>query len=281
MAAASSSKAAYAHSVNAEEHDNVYFKKLVKYQPQNTGPDKKSYTYNEFMGQLGELDIKVVDSTLFKSRYFGNQAITLDKLENGADLAPYVTYARKEATADYFLLGTSVIYDIGTDQSSGMRACTGVASTKSFSTKSGEDIGSATQSDSATGSTPDDCRARLAKKLAENLASQVGKRIQDYFKRRNMYGSEFVVRLTGGNLSLMTRMAFSQALKSIPGLENQVQRQATSDQIEVIASYKGSDPLDQSVAMALASNPQFANLDSMVDGNVVILCMNGCVKPRK
>lgn len=281
VAAASSSKAAYAHSVNAEEHDNVYFKKLVKYQPQNTGPDKKSYTYNEFMGQLGELDIKVVDSTLFKSRYFGNQAITLDKLENGADLAPYVTYARKEATADYFLLGTSVIYDIGTDQSSGMRACTGVASTKSFSTKSGEDIGSATQSDSATGSTPDDCRARLAKKLAENLASQVGKRIQDYFKRRNMYGSEFVVRLTGGNLSLMTRMAFSQALKSIPGLENQVQRQATSDQIEVIASYKGSDPLDQSVAMALASNPQFANLDSMVDGNVVILCMNGCVKPRK
>lgn len=281
VAAASSTKSAYAHSVNAEEHDNVYFKKLVKYQPQNTGPDKKSYTYNELKGQMVDLDIKVIDNALFKSRYFGNQPMTLEKLENSTELAKYVTYARKEATADYFMLGTSVIYDTGVDGNTGMHACTGVASTKNFSTKTGEDIGSATQSDSAAGNTSDDCRARLASKLAGNLASQVGKRIQDYYKRRTMYGSEFVVRLTGGNLPLMTRMAFSQALKSVPGLENQTQRQARADLIEVVASYKGSDPIDQAVAMALAGNPQFARLDSMVDGNVVILCMNGCSKLSK
>lgn len=280
VAAASSSNAAYAHSINAEEHDNTYFKKLVKYQPQNTGPDKKSYTYNELKGQMVDLDIKVIDNALFKSRYYGNRAITLDQLENSSELSKYVAFARKEATADYFMLGTSVIYDTGIDPSSGMRACTGVASTKNFSTKTGEDIGSATQSDAASGTTPDDCRAKLATKLAGNLANQVGKHIQDYYKRRTMYGSEFVVRLTGGALPLMTRMAFTQAMKSVPGLENQVQRQASGEQIEIVASYKGADPLDQAVAMALASNPQFTRLDSMVDGNVIILCMNGCSKPK-
>ena len=59
-----------------------YFKKLVKYQPQNTGPDKKNYTYNELKGQFVDLDIKVIDNTLFRSRYFGNKPVTLDKLES-------------------------------------------------------------------------------------------------------------------------------------------------------------------------------------------------------
>ena len=280
VAAASSSSAAYAHQVNAEEHDNTYFKKLVKYQPQNTGPDKKNYTYNELKGQFVDLDIKVIDNTLFRSRYFGNKPVTLDKLENSAELEKYVSFARKEATADYFMLGTSVIYDRGIDSNSGMHACTGVASTKNFSTKTGEDIGSSTQSENAVGQTSDDCRAKLAIKLSQSLASQVGKRVQDYYKRRTMYGSEYIVRLTGSNISLMTRVAFSQALKNVPALENQVQRQANDRQVEIVAAYKGSDPIDQAIAMALASDQQFSRLDSRTDGNIITLCMNGCGKGK-
>ncbi len=278
VAAASSSRSAYAHNVNAEDHDNTYYKKLVKYQPQNTGPDKKNYTYNELKGQLGDLDIKVLDNSLFRSKYFGNRSITLDQLENSAELAKYVDYARKDATADYVMIGSSVIYDLGVDKNSGQQACTGVASTKTFSTKTGEDIASATQSEAATGMSSDDCRARLATKLAGSLGDQVGKRIQEFVKRRTMYGAEYTIRLTGNNLPLMTRTAFSQALKSVPGLEKAVQRQAGAGQVEIIATYRGSDPLDQAVATALSSNPQFANLDSSVDGTVITLCMNGCSK---
>ncbi|CAN0623627.1 conserved exported protein of unknown function [Burkholderia multivorans] len=278
VAAASSSRSAYAHNVNAEDHDNTYYKKLVKYQPQNTGPDKKNYTYNELKGQLGDLDIKVLDNAIFRSKYFGNRSITLDQLENSAELAKYVDYARKDATADYVMIGSSVIYDLGVDKNSGQQACTGVASTKTFSTKTGEDIASATQSEAATGMSSDDCRARLAAKLAGSLGDQVGKRIQEFVKRRTMYGAEYTIRLTGNNLPLMTRTAFSQALKSVPGLEKAVQRQAGSGQVEIIATYRGSDPLDQAVAMALSSNPQFASLDSSVDGTVITLCMNGCSK---
>ncbi|WP_454725529.1 MULTISPECIES: hypothetical protein [Cupriavidus] len=280
VAAAASSQSAYAHNVSAEDHDNTYFRKLVKYQPQNTGPDKKNYTYNELKGQLGDLDIKVLDNAIFKSKYFGNRAITLDQLENGAELAKYVDFARQEATADYLMIGSSVIYDLGVDRNSGQPACTGVASTKTFSTKTGEDIGSATQSETATGVSSDDCRARLAVKLAGSLGNQVGKRIQDFAKKRTMYGAEYVIRLTGGNLSLMSRTAFNQALKNVPGLDKAVQRQAGASQLEVVATYKGSDPLDQAVAMALGGNPLFAGLDSMVDGNIVTLCMNGCAKPK-
>ncbi|MFO1234488.1 MAG: hypothetical protein U1E47_05245 [Rivihabitans pingtungensis] len=169
--------------------------------------------------------------------------MTLDKLENSAELEKYVSFARKEATADYFMLGTSVIYDRGIDNNSGMHACTGVASTKNFSTKTGEDIGSSTQSENAVGQTSDDCRAKLAIKLSQSLASQVGKRVQDYYKRRTMYGSEYIVRLTGSNISLILP-TFSQALKNVPALENQVQRQANDRQVEVVAAYKGSDPID-------------------------------------
>jgi len=280
VAAASSSQSAYARNVSAEDHNNTYFRKLVKYQPQNTGPDKKNYTYNELKGQLGDLDIKVLDNAIFKSKYFGNRAITLDQLENGAELARYVDFARQEATADYLMIGSSVIYDLGVDRNSGQPACTGVASTKTFSTKTGEDIGSATQSETATGASSDDCRARLAVKLAGSLGNQVGKRIQEFAKKRTMYGAEYVIRLTGGNLSLMSRTAFNQALKNVPGLDKAVQRQAGASQLEVVATYKGSDPLDQAVAMALGGNPLFAGLDSMVDGNIVTLCMNGCGKPK-
>ena len=280
VAAASSSQSAYAHSVNAGEHNNTYFKKLVKYQPQNTGPDKKNYTYNELKGQLSDLDIKVMDNAIFKSKYFGNRAITLDALENGAELAKYVDFARQEATADYLMIGSSVIYDVGIDKNSGQPTCTGVASTKTFSTKTGEDIGSATQSEAAIGISSDDCRAKLAVKLAGSLGNQVGKRIQEFTKKRTMYGAEYVVRLTGGNLSLMSRTAFSQALKNVPGLDKATQRQAGAGMVEVVATYRGSDPLDQAVAMALGSNPQFASLDSMVDGNVITLCMNGCAPPK-
>jgi hypothetical protein len=278
VAAASSSQSAYAHNVNAEDHNNTYYRKLIKYQPQNTGPDKKNYTYNELKGQLGDLDIKVLDNALFKSRYFGDRAITLDQLENSAELTKYVDYARKDATADYLMIGSSVIYDLGVDKSSGQESCTGVASTKTFSTKTGEDIGSATQSESSIGASSDDCRARLAVKLAGSLGNQVGKRIQEFVKKRSMYGAEYTIRLTGDNLSLMTRTAFSQALKTVPGLEKAAPRQADAGRVEVIATYKGSDPLDQAVAMALSGNPQFASLDSAVDGNVITLCMNGCKK---
>ena len=90
-----------------------------------------------------------------------------------------------------------------------------------------------------------------------------------------MYGAEYTIRLTGDNLSLMTRTAFSQALKSVPGLEKATQRQAGAGQVEIVATYRGSDPLDQAVAMALGNNPQFASLDSAVDGTVITLCMNG------
>ncbi|MHB9833229.1 hypothetical protein Q8F57_000155 [Paraburkholderia terrae] len=278
VAAASSSQSAYAHNVNAEDHDNTYYKKLVKYQPQNTGPDKKNYTYNELKGQLGDLDIKVLDNSLFKSRYFGDRAITLDQLDNSAELAKYVDYARKDATADYMMIGSSVIYDLGVDKNSGQESCTGVASTRTFSTKTGEDIASATQSEAAVGASSDDCRARLAVKLAGSLGEQVGKRIQEFVKKRTMYGAEYTIRLTGDNLPLMTRTAFSQALKSVPGLEKATQRQAGAGQVEIVATYRGSDPLDQAVAMALGSNPQFASLDSSVDGTVITLCMNGCKK---
>ena len=59
-----------------------------------------------------------------------------------------------------------------------------------------------------------------------------------------------------------------------------MQRQANDRQVEIVAAYKGSDPIDQAIAMALASDQQFSRLDSRTDGNIITLCMNGCGKGK-
>ena len=280
-ASAKSSSAIAAKNVASEEHDDVHYKKLIKYQPQNKGPEKTSQTYTALMSQFNDYDIKVLDNDMFKSKYFKDKPITIEQMQDGLQLSKYVAFAKADAKADFFMVGSSIIIDSGKNSATGENTCTGVMTVKTYSTSSGENIASATVSERASGTNVNDCASKAAQKLASVGGPEISSHIQEYWKRRNMNGREYFVTLTGQSLSLMTRMAFSKAVKSVPGVEGGTQRASSDKEYQLVVVYKGTDPLDQAVAMNLAANPGFASLDSRTDGDQIILCMGPCPKTAK
>ena len=279
-ATSQSASSVSAKNVASEEHDNVSYKKLVKYQPQNTSPEKTSQTYNALMGQLQDYDLRVVDNDLFRSKYFKAKPITIEQMQNSEELAKYVSFAKKDANADFFMVGTSIIIDQGRNSATGETECTGVATVKTYSTVNAESIASETISESAAGRNVNDCAGNLAKKLALVGGPIIGAKVQEYWKRRSTYGREFVLTLTGQSLPLMVKTSFTKTLKSVPGVEGNVQRAASDKELQIVVTYKGTDPLDQAVFEALSGNPIFASLDSKTEGNQILLCMGPCAKPE-
>lgn len=273
---AASSSASSSSAVAASVHDDVHYRKLVRYQPQNAGPEKTSQTYAALMGQLQDYDLRVLDNELFRSKYFKETPLTLEQLQNGADLAKYVAFARADAAADFFMVGTSVLVDAGKNPNTGETECTGIVTVRTYATSDAESIASETFSEASSGRNTNECAANLARKLGQIGGPVLGARIQEYWKRRSTYGREMLLTLKGAALPLMVRTAFARSLKTVPGVEGNTQRACNDRECQFVVTYKGAEPLDQAVAMALSENPAFATLDSRLDGTSVVLCMGPC-----
>ena len=274
-ASASSSSAVSAKNVAAEDHDNVHYKKLVRYQPQNRGPEKTSQTYNALKGQLQDYDLKVLDNDLFRSKYFKNKPVTIEQMQQSEELARYVGFARTDAQADFFLVGSSIIIDSGRNEATGDFRCTGVMTVKTYSTASGEDIASETTSETAAGINPNDCAGMLAKKLAATGGAVISNRVQEYWKRRNAYGREFVVTLQGSGLGDAATRGLYKAVKAIEGVEKATLRSQTENEYQLVVVYKGEsfkDALDD----RLDANPSYAARHSRVEGEKITICMTSC-----
>ncbi|MFL6675672.1 MAG: hypothetical protein ACJ8LG_20550 [Massilia sp.] len=274
-ASASSSSAVAAKNVAAEDHDNVHYKKLIKYQPQNRGPEKTSLTYNALKGQMQDYDLKVLDNDLFRSKYFKNKPITIEQMQQSEDLAKYVKFARADAKADFFMVGSSIIIDSGRNQSTGEFICTGVMTLKTYSTVSGEDIASETTSETASGINANDCAGMLAKKLAVTGGAVVSSRVQDYWKRRNAYGREFVITLQGSALPDSATRGLSRAIKAIEGVEKATLRSQTDNEYQLVVVYKGESLKDE-LDDKLDTNPAFAARRSRVEADQITICMSTC-----
>jgi hypothetical protein len=179
------------------------------------------------------------------------------------------------------MVGTSIIIDAGKSANTGDLECTGVVTLKTYSTLDSESIASETFSEASTGRNINDCAGNLAKKIAAIGGPIIGARVQEYWKRRSTYGREYTLTLVGAGLPLMVKTAFTKALKAVPGVENDVQRASTATRLQMVVTYKGTDPLDQAMAASLAANPAFATLDSRTTGNQVFLCMGPCDETEK
>jgi hypothetical protein len=267
--------------VAAEQHDNQYYRKLVRYQPQGGAPEKVSQMYNALSGQLQDYDLRVLDNDLFRSRYFKDAPLTLEQLQGSEALSKYASFARTDANADFFLVGTAIIIDAGRNLNTGDVECTGVASFKTYATVDGESIASETFSEVSSGRNVNDCAGNLTRKLAAIGGPVLGARVQEYWKRRATYGRELIVSLKGANVPLMARVAFTRAVKAVPGVEADVQRASTSTLHQLVVTYRGADPFDQALAVGLSENPTFATLDSRTDGNQVVLCLGPCSQVEK
>ncbi len=262
----------------SENHDDQVYVKLKKFQPQGGAPEKTSQALNAFVGQLQDYDLRVLDNDLFKSKYFKSQPITIEQLQSSEALSKYVTFARADANADFFMVGTSIIIDQGRNPNTGGQECTGVVTLKTYATIDAESIASETFSEASAGLNLNDCAAAVGKKLAAVGGPIIGAKIQDYWKRRVAYGREYVLTLVGKGMTLGVRSAFARAVKAVPGVEGDVQRAASDKRIQIVVTYKGGDPLDQAVAEALSANPAFAALDGKTEGNQVVLCMGPCAE---
>lgn len=280
-ASASAQSSSSAKDMAQEQHDNQLYVKLVKYQPQGGSPEKTSQTYNAFVGQLQDYDLRVLDNDVFKSKYFKNKPLTIQEMQDGAGLAKYVAFAKADANADFFMVGTSIIIDAGKNANTGDLECTGVVTLKTYSTVDGESIASETVSEASTGRNINDCAGNLAKKLASIGGPVIGARVQEYWKRRSTYGREYVLTLVGGNLPLMVKTSFTKGVKAVPGIEGDTQRASTATRLQLVVTYKGSDPIDQAIATSLSTNPTFESLDSKTEGNQVLLCMGPCDEVEK
>ncbi len=280
-ASSSASRTRVRNDVAAEQHDNEYYVRLVRFQPRSKTPEKASQTWNSIAGQLQDYDLRLLDNDVFRSRYFKDRPMTLDQLTQSAALAGYVKSAKAEVNADFFLVGTSVIIDAGRNGATGDVECNGVVSLKTYSTVDGESIASETISEVSSGRNLDDCAGNLAKKLGAITGPVIGARVQQYWKRRDTYGREFVLTLKGQSIPLRTRAAFAKAVKALPGVEGDTQRASDATMVQIVVTYKGADPLDQAMALQLGDSKDFDGLDSRTEGNQVTLCLGPCAKVER
>lgn len=270
-AASNKSSVEYGHFVNASSNDHEFFTNVKEYQPRNTGPDKQNFTIKALQSAFQTYDIRVLDNDLFKSKYFGDKPITLEKLENSAELSRYVKAAHDDARADFFSIGSSIIVDRGKNENTGAFTCDGMVAIKVYSTGDGEAIASGTLTESGSGFSPDQCRAVVAEKIGSGLGTVISNKVQEYWKKRQMYGLEYIVILTG-DLPRPVRSQFNAALGQVDGVTNVKQRKQVPGLVEYVITFNGTDELSELIFAKLdesSAAATFSNYDVMKDGNTV------------
>lgn len=284
-ASASASKSAaqesssLTHNIDAGQKDVQSYKKLVEYQPQQTTPSERSYTYEAVVREAASYDLNVLDNSLFRSRYFTGKPLTLQELQAGPELARYVAAARDEMKADYFLMGSTIIYDLGKDPATGVARCDGVVTLKTFSTADSKVLASDARSESASGNSPDQCRVNVANKLAGFTGNVVATQIAEYWKNRNMYGQQYAVKMVSllGQLNFQTKRNFGKTLEQLKGVkELPVQRKNDNKEVEFSLQYSGEVPIADAIGELMASSPAFTaypNFDVATSGTNVRICL--------
>ena len=267
-----SSESARLDTKSFDQQKNVVnFKKLVEYQPRNVGPSKSNATYNELLNMAGQYDLNFMNSTVFRSKYFPNKAVTLDDLANGPELDKYVQQARKEG-AEYFMMGNAIMRDLGHNQ------CDGDVSIAAYSVDDNTSLTATTHNESARGTSPDDCRVTLAKKLAYFVGKTIGHSIKNYSRQRAQSGKEYRIILLSSADGLGGRMvnSFSKNLRNIKGLNSKLnERTNTGSMYEVVLTYKGEVPFSDAVTQVLDSMPAMNQADFEVMGTTVTICLEG------
>ena len=262
----------YGKFVDYSNKENEFFQHTIEYQPKVPKIENVNYTLPALQSAFQVYDLRAIDNDMFRSKYFKNNPVTVDKLTKSAELANYIKYARKDAKADFFAIGTSTITNNGKDPNLGLEVCDGMVSVKVYSTQDGEVIASGTLSESAAGQSPDQARALVAEKIGKELGEVLAKKVQDYWKKRTMYGSEVVLEVNG-TLSPMERITLNKVLSGVNGIQNVSLRTSSPGQYEYVVNYKGTDALGDSVFKALADSQlsyKFSNYDFDINGNKIV-----------
>ncbi len=270
--ASAGSKASYGHFVDYSKKENEFFQNIKEYYVTSPKAENLNFTQPALQDAFVTYDIRALDNDVFKSKYFKGQPISSDKLANSAELAKYVEAARKDAKADFFAIGVSYITDNGKNENTGRNTCDGNVFVKVYSTVNGEVIASGTFTETASGNSADQARSAVAKKIGNELGEVLSKKIQDYWKRRMMYGSEYIVQIKG-NFLPVERITINKAMQNVDGIKNVSLRTSDSTQAEFTVNYSGQDGVADAIFMKLYESNlsnKFQNYDYKINGNQII-----------
>jgi len=268
--------AAYArdNSVKEEQKNIVSFKRLVEYQPKNVNPeDNGGYTYAALADQMQKFDIKLMDNKLFRSQYFTGKALTLKELENSPELARYVQFAHKNK-ADFFMAGTATILQGPVDAATGKYTCTGGVKITAYSTSDAEVLASNARSEAAYGDNPDDCHAQVARKLGTFAANRLSSAVHDYWRKREVYGREYTIKLFSLKLDDDSKDDFADILEGLEGVAGKMRVRQSGEQIyEVSITYKGDGDFARDLRRALKE--RFPSISREEKGSEILYCLEG------
>lgn len=261
----------YGRFVSATDNEHEFFTNIKEYQPRNS-PDKRNDTVASLGSAFRTYDIRSLNSDIFRSKYFGKQPISIEKLENSEQLGKFAKAARSDAKADFFAIGTSVIVDRGKSTSTGQSTCDGMVAVKVYSTADSETIASGALTESASGNSPDQCRTNVANKIGAGLGSTIAHQVQDYWKTRQMYGSEYILVLVG-DLPTMARIQFTNTVKQVQGVSNVKLRSSEGGKIEFVVNYSGQGQVGDDIFLKIAGSSladRFANYEIETEGNQIV-----------
>lgn len=265
------------YSQSERQNDIQSFVKYVEYQTPSTKAERDNQTLNAIADSAVRYDLRLLDSDRFRSQYLNGRSMTIQQLTSDAELNKLVAAARKEK-ADWFMAGSSYIYDRGRSPVTGQFVCDGAVSFKIYSVDDSTLMGGQTRTESSTGATTDTCRTNVAAKLGELAISQIGPQILGYAKNRSMYGKEITifVKSISGNVSSRLGDDLYIALDEMDGAENIDIRTQDGKLVEMTMTYKGEKPMSAELAKALRKvNPTLSNAERLQAGNTITLCIGG------
>ena len=251
--------------------------KYVEYQTPSVKAERNNQTLNSIASAASRYDLRLLDSDRFRSQYLNGRSMTIQQLMSDAELNKLVIAARKEK-ADWFMAGSSYIYDRGRSNATGQFVCDGAVSFKIYSVDDSTLMGGETRTESSTGATTDSCRTNVAKKLGELAVSQVGPQILGYAKNRTMYGKEITIFLKSASGIVTSRLGDDLyiALDEMDGAENIDIRTQNGKFVEMTMTYKSDKPISGELAKALRKvSPMLSSAERLQAGNTITLCMGG------
>jgi ketosteroid isomerase-like protein len=258
-----------------QKKDVVNYRKLIEYQPQNPQAAEVSLTYTAIVREALKYGLRLLDNDTFRSEYFRGKPMTLQEMQNSSELARYVRAAR-DAKADYFMVGNTLIQDEGKKGS--LYTCTGQVTIKAYSTEDRTLLTSDTRAESSNGSNANECRGNVANKLAGFVGGTVGSAIKDYMRQREVSGREYSIELVSnmGNLSGRVTSSFNRAISSIKGINSKLNvRKNSNKEYELSVTYKGDNPLADNLEAAFDAAPSLKTADWVVNGTTIKVCLEG------
>ncbi|GAA4019335.1 hypothetical protein GCM10022280_18940 [Sphingomonas swuensis] len=271
--------------IDAEVHDNVRYREHIVWQRPAQNSDA-GLIMAALVGELNGFGIATADSARLLTDFFQNKPPRLSALESDARFGRFLDAASR-GEAQFFMSGKlEVRYQ--TDVATQQVACDGALHASAFATSTQRNVGSGVASGSTIGRSETECRGKLAQILAKDAAGKIGPQVQRFWRNQartaqvmnaavdTTQAADYSLVLRSSKLDMAMQADLLDALQSTPGVQSQGFISQSGTEMRFAVRYAGSVPLQLALFQKLRSNPQFAKMQSTVQGRSVLLCLSGC-----